>query len=832
MRKLSMQESMQKYSMQKHSQRLLRRGLLLTGLALPLLASTAARAQTDATSLRQVEASWDLLNNYCVGCHNVEDWAGSLAFDTLSPDSVADNAAIFEEAIRKMRGRLMPPPGNDRPATKELDQFVAHLESYLDNVASTRGNNPGHIAIHRLNRREYQNAIEDLLGVKVDAEDLLPTDISSNGFDNVANVLQVSPAFLEQYMQAARAISIKAVAEGEPAPDVASFDAPSLITQYRHIDGLPLGTRGGYTAENYFPADGEYVFNIDIASVEGSLQRSYPTWWLESQHRFILTIDGEEVYSASLGGEEDQAAVDLQQTPAITAIQERFMDIRLPVQAGTHTIGVAFLARSFAESDRIVDHLSPGEGQDNIPVVVSFKAFGPTNVAGVPDVPSRRKIFSCYPANNDEQRPCAEQIMSSLARQAFRRPVDEGDMATLMRFYEDGQAQGGFETGIQKSIMAMLASTKFLYRAEPLPEDAKPGEGFPVTDMELASRLSFFLWSRGPDEELLALAEAGNLRDTRVLREQVQRMLADPRASALTGNFAFQWLKLDDVDAIDPDPRIFPDFDADLRMAFKEELALFVDSILRDDRSVVDLLDAKHSFLNERLARHYGIDSVRGSQFRRVDLSDERRYGLLGKGGLLLLTSYPNRTSPVLRGAYIMETLIGTPPAAPPPGVETDLDSRAPGEEIKTLRLRLEAHREQPSCNQCHGVIDPLGLALENFNAIGQWQDLDRYARAPIDAVGQLATGEPVTGPVDLHRALRQRPDQFVQALTEKLMTFALGRTVEHFDMPIVRGVVKQAKAADYRFAAIVQGIVESAAFQMKSLPTEEHAADTLSMTE
>jgi hypothetical protein len=818
--------------MSKQSQALIRKGMLLAGLALPALLSTSLRAQTDTPSLQQVEANWSLLEQYCVGCHNFEDWAGSLAFDTLSPASVADNPAIFEEAIRKMRGRLMPPPGNERPDEQTLDEFVAHMESYLDNVASTRGNNPGHIAIHRLNRREYQNAVKDLLDMDIDAKDLLPADIASDGFDNVANVLQVSPAFLEQYMQAARAISIKAVSAAEAEPDVATFDAPSLVTQYRHVDGLPLGTRGGFAADNYFPADGEYIFNIDIASVEGSLQRSYPTWWLESEHRFILTIDGEEVYTTTLGGPQDEEAVDRLQTPAITAIQERFMDIRLPVKAGTHTIGAAFVARTFAESDRIVDHLSPGEGQDNIPVVVSLKTFGPMNAAGLPDVPSRRKIFSCYPNNNDEERPCAEQLMSELARQAFRRPVNDEDMATLMRFYEDGRAQGGFDVGIQKSIMAMLASTKFLYRAEPLPDDAKPGEGFPVTDMELASRLSFFLWSRGPDEELLSLAEQGKLRETRVLREQVQRMLADPRASALTGNFAFQWLKIDDVDAIDPDPRLFPDFDADLRMAFKQELALFVDSILRDDRSVVDLLDAKHSFLNERLARHYGIDSVRGSQFRRVTLADERRHGLLGKGGLLLLTSYPNRTSPVLRGAYILETLIGTPPAAPPPGVETDLDARAPGEEIKTVRLRLEAHREQPSCNQCHGVIDPLGLALENFNAIGQWQDMDRYARAPIDALGQLATGEPVTGPVDLYRALRERPDQFVQAFTEKLMTFALGRTVEHFDMPIVRSVVKQAAAADYRFAAIVQGIVESPAFQMKSLPSEDHADTTLSMND
>jgi mono/diheme cytochrome c family protein len=809
----------------------LRQAVHAGSLLLALVATHEAVAQ-EAEALQDLNANWALLDQYCVGCHNVEDWAGSLAFDTLSPESVADNPAVFEKAIRKMRGRLMPPPGNDRPASEDLDRFVAQLEKHLDNVASEHGSNPGHIAIHRLNRREYQNAIEDLLGVKVDAEDLLPTDIASDGFDNVANVLQVSPAFLEQYMQAARAISIDAVSEAEPEPDVASFEAPSLATQYRHVDGLPLGTRGGFSVEHYFPADGEYVFNVDIASQEGSLQRSYPTWWLESEHRFILTIDGEEVYTATLGGKEDEAAVDLQQTPAITAIQERFMDIRLPVKAGSHQIAAGFVARTFAESDRIVDHLSPGEGQDNIPVVVSFKAFGPMNAAGRPDVPSRRKIFSCYPENNDAQRPCAEQILATLARQAFRRPVTTDDMATLLGFYDAGQAQGGFETGIQKALMAMLASTKFLYRAEPLPEDAKPGAGYPVTDMELASRLSFFLWSRGPDEELLTLAENGTLRDSRVLREQVQRMLADPRASALTQNFAFQWLKIDDVDAIDPDPRLFPDFDADLRASLKQELTLFVDSILRGDHAVVDLLDAKHTYLNERLARHYGIDSVRGAQFRRVSLADERRHGLLGKGGILLLTSYPNRTSPVLRGAYILETLIGTPPAAPPPGVETDLDTRAPGEEIKTLRLRLEAHREQPSCNQCHGVIDPLGLALENFNAIGQWQDIDRYARAPIDAVGRLATGEPVAGPVDLYQALRERPEQFVQALTEKLMTYALGRTVEHFDMPIVRNVVRQAASADYRFAAIVQGIVESDAFQMKSLPTEEHAAETLSMSD
>lgn len=811
--------------MSKRIHQLFTCGALFAGFALHPLVLAAAEQEQKA--LQSVKDQWALLDDYCVSCHNTEDWAGSIAFDTMTPDTVHENTAVFEHAMRKLRGRLMPPPGNDRPDEKAIDQFVATMENYLDAVADGGSANPGHIAVHRLNRKEYANAIEDLLALKVDAEDLLPSDTAADGFDNVANVLQVSPTFLEQYLSAARAISIEAIGNGTPAPDLASFEAPSLATQYRHVEGLPLGTRGGYAVEHYFPAEGEYQFNIELASQEGSLQRSYPTWWLQSKHRFILTIDGEEVFTASLGGFEDSEAVDTVQTPAITAIQDRFNNIRIPVKAGTHKIAVGFVARTYAESDRIVDHLSPGEGQDNIPVVVSFKAFGPynPNAQGLQDLASRNKIFSCYPASVAEQNPCAEQILSSLARQAFRRPVNENDLKPLMQFYQNGLEQGGFETGIQKGIMAVLSSTKFLYRSEPIPADAQPGQVFPVTDLELASRLSYFLWSRSPDEELISLAAQDKLHEAGTLKEQVRRMLADPRAESLTRNFAFQWLRVEDLDQIDPDPRIFSEFDADLRNAFKQELALFVDSILRADRPVLDLLSANHSFLNERLARHYGINSVRGSQFREVALEDERRWGLLGKGGVLMLTSYPNRTSPVLRGAYILENIIGTPPAAPPPGVETDLDTREPGVAITTVRERLEAHRAQPSCNQCHGVIDPMGLALENFDAIGLWRDVDRFAASPIDAQGRLASGQPLTGPADLREALMSRPDQFVWALTEKLMVFALGRSVEAYDMPIVRSVARQAADNDYRFEAIVQGIVESPAFRMKSLPVAEESS-------
>ena len=787
----------------------------------------AAENPGSEEALQAVNAKWDLLNEYCVSCHNFEDWAGSLAFDTLSPETIHNNIYVFEKAVRKMRGRLMPPPGNDKPPIEDLDAFIADMEYYLDSIADNSGANPGHISVHRLNRTEYENSVEDLLAYDIDAEALLPPDATSDGFDNVAEVLQVSPTFLEQYIQAARQISIKAVSSEAPEPDVASWVPPSLATQYRHVKGLPLGTRGGFVVDHYFPADGEYTFNVEIASQEGSLQRSYPTWWLEDEHRFILTIDGEEVYTNTLGGYEDAEAVDRLQTPAITEIQRRFQNITVPVSAGKHSVGASFVARTFAESDRTIDHLSPGETMDNIPIVHGMKTYGPLNVTSVPDVPSREKIFSCYPANNDEERGCAVEILSKLARQAFRRPVTDQDIDPLMTFYDNGHAEGGFETGIQKGVMAILASTKFLYRAEPLPDDAEPGEVFPVTDLELASRLSFFLWGRGPDEELLTLAETNKLHEESILNEQIERMLADPRAASLTERFAYQWLNIDGVDSIDPDPRLFPDFDDDLGEAFKQELVMFVDSILRSDRSVLDLLDANHTFVNERLARHYGIDSVRGTQFQKINLENENRWGLLGKGGLLMLTSYPNRTSPVLRGAYVLETLIGTPPSAPPPGIDIDIDTK-PGQRVLTLRERMENHREQPSCNQCHGVIDPLGMALENFNAVGQWRDIDRQARAPIDAKGIMASGQPVTGVADLRDALRSRPDQFVQTLTEKLMTYALGRAVEAHDMPLVRRIVRQANEYDNRFDAIIKAIVESDVFLMKALPLEDEHTEVV----
>jgi hypothetical protein len=803
--------------------------ILALGLAaLPLLGVQPAAAEEAAKSgdLTEVQAHWGMLNKYCSECHNFEDWAGGIAFDVMSADNVHKDAETWEKAMRKLRGRLMPPPGQPRPDEAVLDQFVSAIENYIDATAVADGPHAGHVALHRLNRKEYANAIEDVLALDVDAKSMLPPDTSMDGFDNVANVLQVSPTFLDQYINAARQISMEAVGLSASEPQLKAFEAPSVATQDRHVAGLPLGTRGGFAVDNYFPTDGEYQFSVEIASQEGSVQRSYPTWWLASEHRFILTIDGEEKFTTKLGGPIDMEAVDLRQTPAITEIQNRFQDIKVHVPAGDHTIGVAFVQRSFAESDRIVDQLSPGEGEDNIPLVVRFKLLGPFDAAPVEETASRKKIFSCHPSEKAEQRACAADIMERLARQAYRRPVTHGELQTLMGFYDSGAAQAGFETGVQKSIMAMLASTKFLYRSEPAPENVAQGQSYELTDAELASRLSYFLWSRGPDDELLDLAAAKKLDDPKVLRAQVERMLADPKAKSLADNFAYQWLRIGDVDAIDPDPRLFPDFDADLRIAFKKELTLFVDSVLRSDQSVMRLLDADYTFVDERLARHYGIDDIRGTQFRKIKLDDERRWGLLGKGGLLMLTSYPNRTSPVLRGAYILENIMGTPPAAPPPNVETDLEDTKPGAVATTVRERLEVHRADPSCNMCHGVIDPLGLALENFNAIGQWREKDRWANSVIDAAGQLASGEPVNGPADVRAALLDRPDQFVQTITEKLMTYALGRTTEYEDMPTVRGIVHDSQKEGYTFASLVMGIVKSPQFQMNTLPVVEAAED------
>jgi hypothetical protein len=782
---------------------------------------------------RAVAQHVELFGRYCTDCHNDAEAAGELSLERVTAADVAAKPEVFEQVVRKLRGGLMPPPGERRPDAEDARALVAALERHLDATAAARGPEPGSVALHRMNRTEYATAVEQLLGVRIDARSMLPADMASEGFDNVAEVLRVTPTHIEQYVAAARDISIMAVGEKAPAPTRADYRAERAL-RTAHVDGLPLGTRDGLLVEHNFPADGTYEINLNISSIPGSELRGYPYGWLEYEHTVAVTVDGAKVFAGNIGGEVDSKALDQGQIKEVDAIKNRFRGIRVDVKAGRRSVGAAFVARSFAEGDYLLQSLVPGEGVPDVPRLYGMEIIGPYQPTGIAEPTlSRARIFTCYPQSESEEAgmDCATQILTNLARGAFRRPVTSDDVAPALEFYAQGRAEGDFETGIQKGLMAILASTKFLYRAEPAapPATVEPGSGYEISDLELAWRLSFFLWSQGPDATLLELAEQGTLHEPAVLERQVRRMLADERSRSLVTNFAFQWLGVRRLDAIDPDPRLYPNFDEDLRRAFTKEMELYLDSILRQRLSVVDLLTANHTFVNERLARHYGLPDVRGDQFRRVELEDPRRFGLFGKGSVLMITSYPDRTSPVLRGAWIMEQILAAPPNPPPPGVETDL---APSGDVpKSVRERLALHRTQPSCNQCHGVIDPLGQALENFNAVGEWRERERDSGVLVDSTGTMATGQPVNSPEELRAALSSDPTLFVQALTEKVLTFALGRGVEHYDMPIVRRIVADAQAQGYSFESIVLGVAQSVPFRMRTragMPAVEQRRERL----
>jgi len=751
-----------------------------------------------------------LLDQYCVTCHNQRAKTAGVMFDTMDLSHLHEDAEIWERAVRKLRGGMMPPPGVRRPPQAAVDSFVSWLETSLDRAADADPN-PGRVALHRLNRTEYANAVEDLLGLRIDGSALLPKDDEADGFDNVASVLKVSPSFLDQYISAARMVIRRAVGNPAARPGSTTYRPPRSTDQSNHVEGLPLGTRGGLLVEHLFPSDGEYKFNIGGLAAAGYVRG------MEYRHTLIMTIDGAKVFEGQIGGEEDLKAIDQKQAPAVAAINARFQNISVNVKAGPHKLGVTFIARTFSESDEVLYSFKPGAGEDRIPRVGSLEVAGPFNPAGISETPSRQRIFVCRPALSataNEELACATKILSTFARRAFRRPVTERDLAAPLAFYKDGR-QTDFDTGIENALTAILASPKFLYRAEPAPENLAAGSIYRISDLNLASRLSFFLWGRPPDDELLDAAQQGKLKDPAVLQKQVRRLMADPRSKSRITDFAFQWLKIRAIDDIDPDAVLFPNFDDSLREAFRHELELFVQSILHGNGSVVDLLTADHTFVNERLALHYGIPNIRGDRFRRVTLTDPNRRGLLGKGSVLMVTSYANRTAPVLRGAWILENIIGTPPAAPPPDVEGFKENKE-GEKPKTVREIMMLHRSKSSCNGCHGVMDPLGFAFENFDAIGEWRTKDRWAGTAIDASGQLADGTPVNGPIDVRNALMKRPEQFVQTMTEKLMTFALGRSVEYYDMPAVRKIVRDAARDNYSFSSIVMGIVSSAPFQMR----------------
>jgi len=805
--------------------------LRLLLLPLGLLSSGLLQAQTqDFAAMTNADEQWELLNEYCTDCHNFEDYSGGLDFTTMFVDEVPQNAAVWEKAILKLRGRMMPPAGQEKPDESARVSFINWLESYLDEAAEKSP--VYHSApLHRLNRKEYSNAIRDLTTIEINPADILPEDNSLEGFDNIAEALNVTPAFINQYVLAARSIMEQAIGDKTPATGSTMYfpdeDLPIRMqgggSQQQHIEGLPLGTRGGMLINHWFPADGEYQINV------GDFNLYAWMFNIEFENTMIVTIDGEKVYQTVVGGKDDRTALDLDQAAPMDDINGRTKNIPFTTTAGPHKVGVTFIRRTFAESDDRLEPPIPGTIQDRILSIPSVEIRGPFNPTGISATPSRDRIFTCYPETNAQEESCADQIIREFATLAYRRPLTEADMAPLQDFYELGYATGGFEEGIRRALTRALASPNFLYRSSDAPESLAPGEIYALNDLELASRLSFFLWSSIPDQELLDLAIAGELAEPAILNQQIDRMIADPRSSTLASNFAYQWLHLSKLDEINPDGAIYPyAFGAgDLRPDFKKEIELFVDSVIKEDQSVLSLLDANYSYLNERLALHYGIRNVKGNRYRRVEIQDPTRWGLLGKGGVLMTSAYPNRTSPVLRGAWILENIMGTPPPVPPPDVE-DLAENEAGQPASTVRERLERHRANPTCNACHAVLDPLGFALENFDAVGHWRNIDRYSRDPIDSTGVLPSGEEVAGPIDLRNALLSEPDMFARTVTTRLMTYALGRPVEATDMPEVRRLVNEAASQDYRFSTLIKGIIGSPAFRYAKVPDSADAEHNL----
>jgi len=781
------------------------------GSALVVLIASLAFLQNRAVGQTPAATAPDphraMLNTYCVGCHNTRLKTGGIAFDALDLQAAPDDAQIWEKALRKLRGRLMPPPGNPQPAQKDIDSFIAWMENNLDSHA--KGQTAGYVPIERLSRTEYAASVKALVGVDVNTKDVLPQDIQVGGFDNIAAALSISPAFLDQYITAARHIAKLAV--GNPNPLVSNVRYTIAANQDPDLP-LPLGTRGGIGFKHNFPADGEYRINIvDV----GAAQALY-TGPLENECTLVVMIDGKIVARKDVGGPADLALAERKAGAGRDEITNRFHNLPVHVDAGVRNVVIAFIDRSHVESDENVagGGFGGGGAARLVRMAEGVEVIGPFHPTGISKTPSRALIFVCDPKTAGDAA-CARQITENLARRAFRRPVTADDVASLMPFYEAGRENGGsFDQGIEQIVAAVLASPEFLFRAIRGPKNASPHTEFSLTDLELASRLSYFLWNTGPDEELLKLAAAGRLTKPGVMDAQVKRMMADPKASSLVTSFAMKWLNIADLDAVKPDPMLFPVFNDQLRRDFSAEAADFLSSILLENRSVLDLLSANYTFVNDRLARHYGIPDVTGSQFRKVTVAEKERWGLLGKGAVLLRTSYGDRTSPVLRGAWVLDKLMGTPPSPPPPNTATDLSQKA-GEAPKTVRARLEQHRDKAACRQCHGVIDPIGLPLESFDAIGQFRTVDRQANnAPIDAKTVLPSGVPINGPVELSAQLASRPAVFAQTVTEKLMMYALNRELEYFDMPQVRAVVRGAAKDHYKFSSIVLGIVNTDAFR------------------
>ena len=760
------------------------------------------------------EAYRQVLTQYCAGCHNsrikTSATQSGVVFDDADLTRIASHPELWEKVLRKLQTRVMPPQGAPRPDENTYHALTAWLESQLDSAAAAHPH-PGRPLLHRLNRAEYANAIRDVLALDINVAALLPPDDSAYGFDNIADVLGLSPSLQERYLSAAETISGLAVGDVHAAtPVTETFNVRQDLSQNQHVEGLPLGTMGGTLIRHTFPVDGSYdvkvrFFRTNFGNLRG----------LEHPHPVELAVDGRRIRIATIGGDDDLNAAFEKPTDTADAIDARFA-VRLPVTAGVHTLTLAFVENlPLADTTRLQPFLR--SSYDTLdwtgrPHLDRVTITGPFDVTGPGDTPSRRRIFTCTPAQKGDLA-CARQILATLTRRAYRQPVANADLQPVIDFYQQARKTGTFESGIEAALQLVLASPKFIFRIEADPANVPASGVYHINDIELASRLSFFLWSSVPDDELLDVAGRGKLRDPAVLEQQVRRMLADAKSEALVSNFAGQWLQLRNLKTLLPNSDEFPDFDDNLRQAFLRETELFFASIIREDRPALDLMTAGDTFVNERLARHYGMRGIYGSQFRRVNVTDDARRGLLGKGAILAVTSHATRTSPVVRGKWILENVLGTPPAPPPANVPSLKENEA-GRVPKTVREQMAEHRANPVCASCHKVMDPLGFALENFDAVGAWRT--REVGGSIDASGQLADGTAIDGVVTLRQTLMRRPEVFASTLTEKLLTYALGRGLDEHDMPAVRRVVHESARANYRFSSIVLGIVNSAPFEMR----------------
>jgi hypothetical protein len=753
------------------------------------------------------------VTHYCSGCHNDKLRSGGMTLTRLDVAHPDRNPELAEKVIRKLQAGMMPPAGMPRPDAAAVKGFLAAMTGEIDRYAAFHPY-AGRPALHRLNRTEYSNAVHDLLDLDIDVTGMLPPDDMSHGFDNMADVLVVSPALMESYLRAASKISREAVGDPAIAPYVQTFHIPRVISQTGHIDGTPLGTRGGMSAIHNFPVNGDYIFKMDFYhSLDGPL-------FGKSQgkgQQVEVSLDGERV--ALLDVDPNMVLTDELKSPAI------------PVKAGPHRIAAAFLqhaegpvedAISAAELSLVDLNVANLPGMTVLPHLKDVTVTGPFHVTGLGDTPSRRAIFVCRPADPTEEISCAKKILSALARRAYRRPVNGGDLEGLLSFYQSGRNQRDFDSGIQTALQAILTNPEFVFRFERTPANVPAGTNYRISDLELASRLSFFLWSSPPDEELLTLASQQELHSPAVLEKQVRRMLADPRSSAITANFASEWLHLQNLKDVQPDAYLFPNFNRNLADSMRRETELFFDSIVHEDHNVLDLLTADYTFVDELLARHYGIPNISGSRFRRVPVTDENRRGLLGQASILSLTSISNRTSPVTRGKYVMEVLLGTPPPAPPPNVPALKDNGDSGK-VLSVRERMEQHRQNEPCKSCHKMMDPIGFALENFDAIGAWRIHD--SGFPVDSSGQMYDGTTLDGPVSLRQAILNHSGAFLSSFTESLLAYGLGRVVDYRDMPVVRSIEVAAARNGNRFSSFILGIVKSTPFQMRMAEASESDA-------